>query len=88
LLDTHVRWEVMETRLFSFNQINKEITKVIHPYKNQFCAAAFFCSSVGNFAKASLSLSIGAAKRPASVSKGGLSGALGWGLDQKDVSKI
>ena len=38
---------------------------------------ACFCSSVGNFANISLSLSIGAAINPANVSKGGLSGAPG-----------
>lgn len=38
------------------------------------------CDSVGNFENASLSLSMGAARRPARVSKGGLVGALGWDL--------
>ena len=38
---------------------------------------ACFCSSVGNFANTSLSLSIGAVINPANVSKGGLSGAPG-----------
>jgi len=44
----------------------------------QFFAAGF-CSSVENFVNISLSFSMGAIK-PATVSKGGVSGALGWAL--------